>query len=559
MSAMPITATTMATANNFELEKLLYLRSVLCLALDFFVLLFFCTLVISRIIVSKQLKVNKLALICYIHIGMDKFKLLKNELQEMAKYGSAVAVLDWDEQTYMPTAGREFRGEVKALLTTDLHKRFTSNEFVRLVKELRYPVHFEKLNDSQKIIVRETWRDLEKALKIPSEFVEEFSKLATEAFGAWVDARQKSDFKIFMPYLQKIVDMKIQEAEMVGYKNSPYDALLDDFEPGMTAKKLDGIFEPLAKELSVLIKKVAGRAFPDLPKAAYPIEQQKDLNNEVVNALGYDLNAGRIDESAHPFTTGFHPTDVRITTRYDENDFWVSLGSTVHEAGHGMYEQGLPAKDYGTPLGEAASLGIHESQSRVWENQVGRSLEFCEFLLPLLKKHFKGINYSAKELHAWLNRVEPSFIRVESDETTYNLHIILRYEIERDLIEGRLTVKELPEVWNAKMHDLLGLKVNNDANGVLQDVHWSYGSIGYFPTYSLGNIYAAQLFNKVNKDIPSLQRDFSAGDFSPFLKWLRKNIHQQGGRYYPEELIKKITGENLNSEYLVKYLKQKNS
>jgi carboxypeptidase Taq len=485
---------------------------------------------------------------------MTKIKDLYDQLQYMAKYGSAVAVLDWDEQTYMPPASHEFRGEVKALITTDLHKRFTSDSFVNLVKELHEPKNYDELSADQKVVVRETWRDLEKALKIPSQFVEEFSMLTTKAFAAWVSARQKSDFKIFEPLLQKIVEMKKKEADLVGYRDSPYDALLDDFEPEMTSKKLDALFVPLAVDLTKLIKEVASKPQPSLPKTTYPIEQQKKLNEEVAKIIGYNLQAGRIDQSAHPFTTGFHPTDVRITTRYDEHDFYVSLGSVIHEVGHAMYEQGLPAKEYGTPLGESVSLGIHESQSRIWENQVGRSMEFCEFLLPLLKKHFNDIKYSATELHAWLNRVQPSFIRVESDETTYNLHIILRYEIERDLIAGKLKVADLPEAWNGKMKQYLGVDVPDDANGVLQDVHWSYGSIGYFPTYSLGNVYAAQLFHKAKADIPSLQAGFAKGQFSPFLKWLRKNIHQEGGRYYPEELIEKVTGEGLNSKYLVDYL-----
>jgi carboxypeptidase Taq len=488
---------------------------------------------------------------------MKDMEKLRRELSEMAKYGSALAVLGWDEQVYMPEEAREFRGEVMALMSADLHRRFTADNFVTLVKKLKEPQSFEKLSADEKVIVRETWRDLQKSLKIPSEFVEEFSKLTTQAFGAWVEARKKANFKIFQPYLEKIVNMKQKEAELLGYKDNPYDPLLDEFEPEMTSKKLDELFKPLAKELSALIKHVDGKKLPVLPKMKYPIEQQKKLNEEVATIIGYDLKAGRIDESAHPFTTGFHPTDIRITTRYGEDDFYVSLGSVIHEAGHAMYEQGLPAKEYGTPLGEAISLGIHESQSRIWENLVGRSMEFCEFLMPLLKKHFKDIKFSAKDLHAWLNRVQPSLIRVESDETTYNLHIILRYEIEKDLIEGKLKVAELPIAWNAKMKEYLGIEAPDDAHGVLQDVHWSYGSIGYFPTYSLGNVYSAQLFNKAKKDIPELQAGFAKGEFSPFLKWLRKNIHQQGGRYHPEELIKKVTGEGLNSKYLVEYLTAK--
>ena len=490
---------------------------------------------------------------------MSEFQKLRGELVAMAKYGSAVAVLDWDEQVYMPPAGRQFRGEVKALISADLHRRFTSSEFVKLVKTLYEPKNFEKLSSDQKVIVHETWRDLQKALKIPPEFVEEFSKLTTKAFGAWVEARKISDFKIFQPYLQKIVAMKQKEAQLVGFKDSPYDALLDDFEPKMTTRKLDGLFAPLASELSILIKKVAVKKSPTLPKTKYPLEQQIKLNAEVAKILGYDLQAGRIDQSAHPFTTGFHPTDVRITTRYDENDFYVSMGSVIHEAGHAMYEQGLPAKEFGTPLGEAASLGIHESQSRLWENFVGRSMEFCEFLYPLLKKHFKDIKYSAKDLHEWLNRVQPSLIRVESDETTYNLHIILRYQLERALIENKLDVGELPEAWNAKMQQYLGINVPDAAHGVLQDVHWSYGSIGYFPTYSLGNVYAAQLFNQAKDDISELEAGFAKGKFNPFLQWLRKNIHQEGSRYYPEDLIKHITGEGLNPVFLLNYLKEKSS
>jgi carboxypeptidase Taq len=490
---------------------------------------------------------------------MKDMEKLRRELSEMAKYGSALAVLGWDEQVYMPEKAREFRGEVMAQMSADLHRRFTADNFVTLVKKLKEPQSFEKLSADEKVIARETWRDLQKSLKIPSDFVEEFSKLTTQAFGAWVEARKKANFKIFQPYLEKIVSMKQKEAELLGYKDNPYDPLLDEFEPEMTSKKLDELFKPLAKELSALIKQVDGKKLPALPKMKYPIEQQKKLNEEIATIIGYDLKAGRIDESAHPFTTGFHPTDIRITTRYDEDDFYVSLGSVIHEAGHAMYEQGLPAKEYGTPLGEAISLGIHESQSRIWENLVGRSMEFCEFLMPLLKKHFKDIKFSAKDLHVWLNRVQPSLIRVESDETTYNLHIILRYEIEKDLIEGKLKVAELPKAWNAKMKEYLGIEVPDDAHGVLQDVHWSYGSIGYFPTYSLGNVYSAQLFNKAKKDVPGLQAGFAKSSFKSFLNWLRKNVHQEGSRYHPEELIKHVTGEGLNSKYLLEYLRNKNS
>jgi carboxypeptidase Taq len=334
--------------------------------------------------------------------------------------------------------------------------------------------------------------------------------------------------------------------------------LLDAFEPKLTASKIESVFTPLAKELTEIVKSAKDLPRVNLPKAHYPIDIQVKMNHELAADLGYDLKAGRIDVSPHPFTTGFHPTDVRITTRYDENDFYYAVGCTVHETGHALYEQGLPVKEFGNPLGEAVSLGIHESQSRMWENFVGRSPEYIHYLNKKLQKYFPGNPKIIDEtIYKYLNRIEPSLIRVEADETTYNLHIVLRFEIEKGLMEGSIKVADLPEVWNAKMKQYLGVDVPDDAHGVLQDVHWSHGSLGYFPTYTLGNIYAAQLFNKATKEIPSLKSGFMKGEFAPLLKWLRKNIHQEGGRYYPEELIKKVTGEGLNSKYLVDYLKNK--
>jgi carboxypeptidase Taq len=489
---------------------------------------------------------------------MSDIQKLRSELVIMSKYGSALGVLNWDQEVNLPKKGHEFRGEVNALLSADLHRRFTSDEFVSLVKNLREPANLDKLSKDEQIIVRETYKDVEKSLKIPVEMVEQMARLSTQAFAAWADAREKSDFKIYQPYLQKIVDMCKKQAELIGYKESPYDALLDDFEPELTASKVESVFTPLAKELSQLVKQAKDKPKVNLPKAKYPIDIQVKMNHELAADLGYDLDAGRIDVSPHPFTTGFHPTDVRITTRYQEDDFYYAVGCTIHETGHALYEQGLPAKEFGTPLGEAVSLGIHESQSRMWENFVGRSPEFSHCLNKLLQKYFpKNPKISDEQLYKYMNHVEPSLIRVEADETTYNLHIVIRFEIEKALMEGSLEVADLPEVWNAKMKQYLGVDVPDDAHGVLQDVHWSHGTLGYFPTYTLGNIYAAQLFNKAEAEIPGLKAGFSKGEFSPLLKWLRENIHQEGSRYYPEELIKKVTGEGLNPQYLVDYLKSK--
>jgi carboxypeptidase Taq len=489
---------------------------------------------------------------------MSDIQKLRNELLIMSKYGSALGLLNWDQEVNLPKKGHAFRGEVNALLSADLHRRYTSDDFVDLVKKLRQPAHFDKLDNDNQIIVRETWRDLEKSLKIPTEMVEEMARLATKAFAAWAEAREKSDFKIYQPYLEKIVALNQREAELLGYKDSPYDALLDGFEPELTAARIEEVFTPLAEQLSEIVKKVKDKPKVKLPKAKYPVGIQIEMNREIAADLGYDLEAGRIDVSPHPFTTGFHPTDVRITTRYDEDDFYYAVGCTVHETGHALYEQGLLLKYYSTPLGEVGSLGLHESQSRMWENIVGRSREYCHYLNGVLSKYFPdNPKLTDGQIYDHLNHVRPSLIRVEADETTYNLHIALRFEIEKGLIEGTIKVADLPEIWNAKMKQYLGVDVPDDAHGVLQDVHWSHGTIGYFPTYTLGNIYSAQFFNKAKQEIPNLEAGFAKGEFGLLLKWLRKNIHQYGGRYRPEELVKKVTGEGLNSKYLVDYLKNK--
>lgn len=481
---------------------------------------------------------------------------LNEELQTIAKLGSALAVLGWDEEVNLPPKAHAYRGEVSAFLSAEAHKRFTSDEFVKLAKKLNSKS--KTLGADDKVNAQETWRDVSRAQKLPVKFVEDLSRLTSEAFGVWAEARSKKDFKIYQPILGRMVDMKRQEAELIGFSVSPYDALLDEFEPGMTSARLDKLFGPLAKNLSVLIKRAKAKRQPTLPEAFYGLNAQTKLCREVSAALGYDFDTGRIDTSPHPFTTSFHQTDVRITTRYDEKDFWVSLGSTIHEVGHALYEQGLPAKHFGTPLGQAISLGVHESQSRLWENFVGRSQEFSEYLYPLLKKYFpdQKLKYTNEELYRWLNRVSPNLIRVESDEVTYNLHIILRYEIEKQLIEGRLKVADLPAVWNQKMKDYLDLDVPDDAQGVLQDVHWSHGAFGYFPTYSLGNLYAAQFYQTAKLKMPDLENDFSNGDFTKLLSWLRQYIHKHGRRYQAGELVEKLTKEPLNPTYLQKHLER---
>ncbi len=490
---------------------------------------------------------------------MARIDELRQQLTTMAKHGAVISLLGWDQEVNLPPKGQAFRGEVAALLASDLHQRVTDSKFVKLVKQLNQPTAIKRLSRAERVIVRETWRDLEKATKLPSAFVEELTRLTARAYGVWVDARQSSDFSHFAPVLTKIVELVRRQAELLGYQDSPYDALLDLYEPDMTVAQLDGLFEPLARELADLIRQAKKIKPYRLPAGDYPLDKQSRLNELVAGRLGYDLRAGRIDTSPHPFMTSFHPTDARLTTRYDHRDFWISLGSVIHEIGHALYEQGLPAAEFGTPLGEAISLGIHESQSRLWENFVGRSRPFAEFLQPEIKAVFgaRKVRFTTAQLHRSLNFVRPSLIRVEADEVTYNLHIVIRYELEKDLIEGRLKVKDLPAVWHQKYKDYLGVRVPDDARGVLQDIHWSHGSFGYFPTYALGNLYAAQLYAAAKRQLPRLEIGFARGNFAPLLDWLHRNIHRHGRRYHPTELIKRATGQSPSPDYLVEHLKRK--
>ncbi len=485
--------------------------------------------------------------------------LLRDKLLTIARLGSAVALLGWDEEVNLPKKAHAYRGEVKAQLASDLHEKVTDKSFTQLVRDLNEDEIFASLTVNDQVIVREVLRDVERAQKIPAELVRESAELTSQAFGAWTEARKKSDFSIFQPYLEKIVKLNRREAEYLGYKESPYDALLDGFEPGLTARKVENLFMPLAAELKELILQASQQKVPTLPKARYDLLAQKKLNEAVAAKMGYDLEAGRLDVSPHPFTIDFHPTDVRITTRYSENDFWEALGSTIHETGHALYQQGLPPGDFGTPLGEPVSLGVHESQSRIWENFVGKSRSFVEYLYPLLIEYFgiETIQYTPDELYTWLNRVQPNLIRVESDEVTYNMHILLRFEIEKGLMEGTIKVEDVPHMWQEKVKEYLGIEVTNDAMGALQDVHWSHGTLGYFPTYTLGNIYSAQLYNSINKAVPDLSSKFEEGNFQPFLNWLRKEIHQYGRTYEPEELIARATGKPVSSEYLLEHLRSK--
>lgn len=491
----------------------------------------------------------------------DLFISFKNKLMEIHRLQSAVGLLHWDMQTYMPPAGARERSDTIATLAALIHDKFTSVKFEKELKTLRQK---QDLNAREKSIINEVWRDFSRQKKLPRDFVKELARASSEGHAIWVEARKKSNFKLFQPQLEKLIQLKRKEAQLVGFKESPYDALIDVFEPRMTAAELSPIFYELREFLVPLVKKIrSSKVKPkkSLIRGDFPIAEQKKFSEKVIAKIGFNLERGRLDTAVHPFCIQFHPHDVRITTRYNTEDLLYCLTSVIHEAGHALYEQGILPENFGTPLGESISLGVHESQSRLWENIVGRSIPFWQFFYPLLQKTFPTpfSKVSLRYFYQVVNSVKSSFIRTEADEVTYNLHIILRFEIEKELIEGSIEVKDLPKIWNAKVKELLGLNVPNDAKGVLQDVHWSEGLFGYFPTYTLGNLYAAQFYEAAKRDIPKLEERISRGHFQPLLKWLRENIHIHGKFYSADELVRKVTGKPLTAEPFIKYIKSKYS
>jgi carboxypeptidase Taq len=492
-------------------------------------------------------------------VDIEKLNIRTKEISHLA---SALSLLEWDTQVYMPEKGSGGRSETTSLLRTLVHQRFMEIDADGLLSELKKKLDNGDLGGKEAAIVREVWRDFERERKLPEAFVKELAQTTSRAHKVWEKARKESDFGTFQPYLEKIVELKRKEADLVGYGDSPYDALLDVFEPGMDAKETGRILGELKDfavpflekikqaEVSIDEKKILGD---------FPIEKQKEFNEFIAQKMSFDLEAGRMDVSTHPFTINFHPQDVRITTRYSIEDIMYSIGSTIHEAGHALYEQGLPHEHFGTPLAEYISLGIHESQSRVWENQIGKSKEFWQYFYPELQSRFPNPfkDLELDEFYRIINKVEPSLIRVESDELTYNLHIILRFEIEKQMIEGDLKISDLPDIWNQKVKDYLGIDVPNDREGILQDVHWSGGSIGYFPTYSLGNLYSAQFYNQAQKELPDLSGEVSKGELAPLREWLREKIHIHGKQFTASGLVKEVTGEELNPNYYTQYLQEK--
>jgi carboxypeptidase Taq len=487
---------------------------------------------------------------------------LKKKTREISILETCGALLDWDERTYMPAGASEFRAEQLSYVAGLTHQRTVSPRIGELLEIIQGSDLMDGGGTDAAVVVREVGRVYDRATKMPQALVEEITKTASLAQTAWQDARAKADYSIFKPWLAKMIELKKKEAEAVGYTDDPYNALLDDFEPGATVAEVEVTLTDLRSRLVELLDKIKGSSRkPDtsILTRHFPVETQKEFGRMASEAIGFNYEHGRLDVTVHPFCTGIGPGDTRITTRYDDHEFAGAFFGTLHESGHGMYDQGLDAAEFGNPLGEYISLGIHESQSRMWENQVGRSRAFWQHFFPKVQSAFPEAlgSVSLDDFYFAVNDVRPSFIRTESDEATYNLHILLRFEMERAIFSGDLTVDDVPSAWNEKFTKYFGITPANDKDGCLQDVHWSAGLIGYFPTYSLGNLYAAQFFAKAREDLGDLDAMFARGEFAPLAEWLRKNIHRQGRRYRAGELVERVTGKPLGSDALMSYMNAK--
>ncbi len=494
---------------------------------------------------------------------------LSTVLLEIQRINSAASLLSWDQETYMPAGGGAARAEQIATLQGIAHQKLVSSDTERLLGHCLdlgtgYPLERdgELWDESSRALLREVWRDYSRAKKLPSDFVKTLSRECSLAQQVWSEAKEHNSFKSFLPNLRTVLTLKRQEAQYLGFQDSPYNALLDVYEPGSTIAALRPVFNQVKARLVPLLKKVQNSTvqFNDqFLYHAYDQARQLEFGRLVLIAMGYDFERGRLDLSAHPFTTSFHPTDVRVTTRILEYDLPSCLFSCIHEGGHGLYDQGLDSLHFGTPLGEPVSLGIHESQSRMWENCVARSKAFWRFFYPILQAtfHHQLRSVDLEQFYGVINRVKPSLIRVEADELTYNLHIMLRFEIEQDLIEGKTQPEELPELWNRKMKDYLGITPSNDGEGVLQDVHWSMGAFGYFPTYTLGNLYSVQFFDQARLEIPHLDDEIAAGQLMVLRRWLGQKIHRWGRMFTPEHLCQRVTGTSLSPDPFLRYVERK--
>ena len=489
---------------------------------------------------------------------MTNYEKYKAHVRKITDINLAAGVLHWDQEVNMPTRGANFRAQQLATLSEISHNFSVDADYGKLLEKLDTD---SNLSEDERRNVKLSLKAFRKSEKYTAEFVKNHSISVSEAFQAWDNAKKQNDFSIFQAKLEKLVELKREECKLLGYSEHPYDALLDQYEPDTKTSDIEKVFEDVKEKLVPFVKELMAQRQHEDAFMYQHFEQQKqwDFGIDLLKQMGYDFESGRQDLSTHPFSIHFSAQDVRVTTRIDENNLNEMIWSCIHEGGHALYEQGMLNENYGLPLGEAISLGIHESQSRLWENNVGRGLSYWKANFSLLQSYFpaelKAVN--AEQFYQAINVVKPSLIRTNADELTYHLHVMIRFEIEKALIEGSIEVKDLPQIWNAKYKKYLDIDVPSDSQGVLQDIHWSHGSFGYFPTYSLGSFYATQFYNQAKEEITDLEQEIEQGNMQPLLAWLRTNIHRHGKKYSAKNLCRKITGEKLNFNYFLSYAKEK--
>ncbi len=492
----------------------------------------------------------------------EKLEKLKNILGAVSDLRAASELLDWDMRTYMAPGSIDSRSLQLATLGEIAHEKITSREFGKLIGKLRHKAKKLDPDSDDRRLIEKVCRDYEKEHRLPAEWVRRNAEACSRASSAWERAREEKNFKIFAPHLQELLDLTFERLSWFEPYEHPYDPLLDRFDEGVTCAELEPVFARLKKEQSAIIRSALEKPAPDTSflNGSFPAAKQIKLTEEVLTRMGYDWNCGRQDTTVHPFTTTIGLYDVRVTTKVFPGKPFSALFSSVHEGGHALYEQGIDKRYARTPFGDGASFSVHESQSRLWENLVARSPEFWQFWYPRVQKLYPAAlkNVPMKKFLAALNIVEASPIRVEADELTYNMHIILRFELEKAMLEGKLKVADLADAWNAGMKDLLGIEIRNDTEGVLQDVHWAMGEFGYFPSYAIGNVISAQLWNAALKDLPEIPQSIAQGDYTPLREWLRSHVHIYGAKYSTSEILKIATGNGtLDPAPYLKMLKHK--
>lgn len=494
---------------------------------------------------------------------MALFERLLPRMQELKDLSGLVGLATWDQETYMPPRADAARAAQQGTLQSILHERLIDPALGELLEQAQQDASLEP---DQRVMAQVLKRDRDREVKIPARLVRELAEAQSHGLSAWRQARKEKNFKVFAPKLAVLLKLRREQADAWGHGGERYDALLENYEPGMRVSRLTPVLSSLKDQLIPFVAALRGRApvaggASVFANKAFDVDAQWRVSIELLKAMGFDLEAGRQDKSIHPFTGGTHPQDVRLTTRLQEDNPLPALFGTIHEGGHGLYEQGFSEAHWRTPLAAAPSMGIHESQSRLWENVVGRSRAFWTHWFPKLRAAFPAQlgTHSLEEFYAAVNRVEPSMIRVEADEVTYNLHIVLRYELELLLLRDALPLEDLPEAWDSRMQSYLGIRPKHVVEGVLQDIHWAWGELGYFPTYALGNLYSASLYEGAKRQVPGLEAGISRGELLPLRDWLRKNIHSHGYRQFAEDRVRAVTGDGLTDKDFIRYLKTKYS